>query len=200
MKKHLIITNLIIILLWLPLIGFAQKTSDKNPVEAVAAVDLDKYQGKWFEIARYPNKFQKKCIGDVTATYRLKKNKKVEVLNECLKENGKMIKAKGEAKIVDKKTNAKLEVRFAPGWLSWLPQVWGDYWILDLDKDYNYAVVGDPDRDYLWILSRTPELDTATYEDILDKVENMGFNPNKLIKTPQNTEVIKGEVITKPQT
>lgn len=183
--------------------GFAQKTSadsDQDLVTTVASVDLNKYKGKWFEIARYPNRFQKKCVGEVTATYTIKKDKKIEVLNECLKENGKTIKAKGKAKIVDKETNAKLEVRFAPAWLSWLPQVWGDYWILDLDKDYKYAVVGDPGRDYLWILSRTPELDTATYEDILDKVEKMGFNPNKLIKTPQNTEVIKGEVITKPQT
>ncbi len=117
-----------------------------------------------------------------------------------MKKNGKTEKATGKAKIVDKKTNAKLKVRFAPSWLSWLPQVWGKYWILDLDKDYQYAVVGDPGRDYLWVLSREPELDTANYEDILDKVEKMGFNPAKLVKTPQNVQLINGEVITKPQT
>jgi apolipoprotein D and lipocalin family protein len=204
MNKKLIITNVIIILLSAVTFSFAQEKStvanDKSSVTAVESVDLDKYKGRWFEIARYPNRFQKKCVGEVTATYVLKDEKTVEVVNECLKKNGKTIKAKGKARIVDEKSNAKLEVRFAPSWLSWLPQVWGDYWILDLDKDYKYAVVGDPSRDYLWILSREPKLDTKIYEGILDKVEGMGFNPNKLIKTPQNTEIIKGEVITKPQT
>ncbi len=200
MKKQILIFGSMLMLLSATYV-FAQKTSDDNNlVKTVESVDLNKYAGKWFEIARYPNKFQKKCISQVTATYIIKNDNKIEVVNECLKENGKTIKAKGDAKVVDEKTNAKLEVRFAPAFLSFLPQVWGDYWILDLDKDYKYAVVGDPDKEYLWILSRTPELDTAIYENILDKVEKMGFNPNKLIKTPQNTEVIKGEVITKPQT
>jgi apolipoprotein D and lipocalin family protein len=185
------------------MIGFAQDSSDdkdKKEVTTVQSVDLNKYKGKWFEIARYPNRFQKQCIGEVTATYNLKKNDTIEVINECLKKNGKTDKAKGKAKIVNKETNAKLKVRFAPGWLSWLPQVWGNYWILDLDKDYQYAVVGDPGRDYLWILSRQSKLDTATYEDILDKVESMGFDPARLVKTPQDVELINGEVITKPQT
>ena len=199
MKKHLIITNLIIILLSLTIVGYAQN-SDVNPVTTVDSVDLNKYKGKWFEIARYPNRFQKQCIGEVTATYELKKSNTVRVINECLKKNGKTEKAAGKAKIVDKTSNAKLKVRFAPSWLSWLPQVWGKYWILDLDEDYTYAVVGDPGRDYLWILSRESTLDTATYEDILDKVEKMGFNPAKLVKTPQNVQLINGEVITKPQT
>jgi apolipoprotein D and lipocalin family protein len=194
MKKRGLMRGLVLILSS----AFFVYGQDANPVTTVESVDLARYAGKWFEIARYPNKFQKKCVGQVTAVYTIKENEKIEVLNECLKENGETIKAKGEAKIVDKKTNAKLEVRFAPGWLSWLPQVWGDYWILDLEADYRYAVVGDPGKDYLWILSRTPELDTKTYEDILKTVEAKGFNPNKLIKTPQNVEVIKGEVITKP--
>ncbi len=203
MKKHLIITNLIAILLIATTINFGQdKPSDNSAdaVKAVESVDLQKYSGKWFEIARYPNKFQKKCVGDVTATYTIKNNNKIEVLNECLKDNGKTMSAKGKAKIEDEQSNAKLKVRFAPAFLSFLPQVWGDYWVLDLGKDYQYAVVGDPGRDYLWILSRESKLDTATYEKILDIVENMGFNPAKLIKTPQNVQVINGEVITKPQT
>ncbi len=196
MNKQILIASLLLMFLSVFAVS-AQKSSEPATVESV---DLNKYAGKWFEIARYPNKFQKKCVGNTTATYTLKDDKKLEVLNECIKENGEIDKAKGKGKIVDEKTNAKLEVRFAPSWLSWLPQVWGDYWILDLEKNYKYAVVGDPDREYLWILSREPKLETATYEKILKKIEELGFNPNKLIKTPQDVEVIKGEVITKPQT
>lgn len=203
MKKQIIISNLLIILLSAVAFGYAKKVEKQDgpkPVKTVEFVDLEKYAGKWFEIARYPNKFQKKCVSNTTATYNIKENKEIEVINECLKKDGKIDKAKGKGKVVDKDSNAKLEVRFAPAFLSFLPQVWGDYWILDLDENYDYAVVGDPDREYLWILSRKTTIDTATYEKILENLDNMGFNPNKLIKTPQDTEVIKGEVITKPQT
>jgi apolipoprotein D and lipocalin family protein len=171
------------------------ETAKDQALETVSSVDLNKYAGQWYEIARYPNKFQKKCVGNTKATYNLKDGGKIEVVNECLKKNGKVQMAKGEAKVVDTATNAKLEVRFAPGILSFLPFVWGDYWVIDLDKDYKYAVVGDPAREYLWILSRTPELDTAVYQNILRGIEDKGFKPNKLVETPQNVEVIKGEVI-----
>lgn len=200
MSKQISLTILTFILFTVTVFGaLKSKTDDKQiQVKTVEYVDLNKYAGKWFEIARYPNKVQKKCVGEVTANYTLKNKKEITVINECLEKNGKTDRAVGKAKIIDEKSNAKLEVRFAPNWLSWLPQVWGDYWIIDLDKDYQYAAVGDPDRDYLWILSRTPKLDTATYQGILRRVETMGFEPNKLIETPQNVEKIKGEVITKP--
>ncbi len=190
MTKQILITILAITLLTATAFGnsFIKNDDSDQKLTTVESVDLSKYAGKWYEIARYPNRFQKKCVGNTTATYNIKGDDKIEVINECLKKNGKINKAKGKAKIVDEKTNAKLEVRFAPAWLSWLPQVWGDYWIIDLDKDYKYAVVGDPDRDYLWILSRTPEMDSETYQGILERVEKKGFNPSKLIKTPQNME------------
>ncbi|QQS40347.1 MAG: lipocalin family protein [Acidobacteriota bacterium] len=171
---------------------FAQGEGTLN---TVASVDLDRYKGKWFEIARYPNKFQKKCVGNTTATYTIESDGDIEVLNECLKKNGKTDRAKGEARIVDESTNAKLEVRFAPAFLSFLPFVWGDYWVIDLADDYSYAVVGDPKREYLWILSRTPELETSVYQGILRRVEEKGFDPGKLVETPQNVEVLKGQVI-----
>lgn len=171
---------------------FAQ---DEGALKTVASVDLDRYKGKWFEIARYPNKFQKKCVGNTTATYTIESDGDIEVLNECLKKNGKMDRAKGEARIVDESTKAKLEVRFAPAFLSFLPFVWGDYWVIDLAEDYSYAVVGDPKREYLWILSRTPELETSVYQEILRRVEAKGFDPGKLVETPQNVEVLKGQVI-----
>lgn len=163
----------------------------------VPSVDLKRYSGKWFEIARYANKFQKQCVGNTTATYAIKADDKVEVINECLKKNGEIDRAKGEARIVDKTTNAKLEVRFAPSLLSFIPAVWGDYWIIELDDNYQHVVIGDPKRKYFWILSRTPELSDATYQNILRRAEMLGFNPAKVIKTPQKVEAVKGAVIEK---
>lgn len=198
MKKIVLITILPILLIF-SVIAFAQQNNSANQqeVKTVPNVDLKRYSGKWFEFARYPNKFQKKCVGNTTAIYTIKDDDKIEVLNKCLEKNGKVNDAKGEARIVDKTSNAKLEVRFAPGFLSFLPFVWGDYWIIDLDSDYQYAAVGDPKREYLWILSRSPKLDDATYQNILRRVEKMGFNPGKLVKTPQDVEVLKGTVIEK---
>ncbi len=164
---------------------------------AVASVDLNRYSGKWYEIARYSNKSQKNCIGNTTIVYTLKEAGKINVLNECLKKDGTVIDAKGEAKIVDKATNAKLEVRYAPGYLAFLSTSWNDYWIIDLDEKYQFAAVGDEDRENLWILSRTPKLGDAAYQDILRRVEKMGYKPGKLVKTPQNVEVVKGAVIEK---
>ncbi|MDQ3321970.1 MAG: lipocalin family protein [Acidobacteriota bacterium] len=180
---------------------FAQsKSSGKQaPPPTVAVVNLKQYAGKWYEIARYPNKFQKKCVGNTTATYTLKPDGNIGVFNQCLIKNGTLDGATGEAKIVEGSSNAKLEVRFAPKFTSFLSAVWGDYWIVDLDNEYKYAAVGDPKREYLWILSRTPEMTDATYQNILRRVEKLGFNPAKLQKTPQNAEAIKGAVVRKQQ-
>lgn len=191
MKKT---TLLLILQVFMTAFVFGQ---DQAELKTVQNVDLKQYSGKWFEIARYPNKFQEKCVGNTTATYTIKENNKIEVLNECLEKDGKVDSAKGKAKIVDEATNAKLEVRFAPAFLSFLPQVWGDYWIIDLDESYNYAAIGDPNREYFWILSRKPEMNDAIYQSILRRAEEKGFNPAKVYKTPQNVEVVKGEVIQK---
>ena len=195
MKKTIWLVIIPAIMAVSALVVRAQKPS--NDLPTVAKVDLNRYAGKWYEIARYPNKFQEKCVGNTTATYTLKEKNKIEVINECLKKDGVADSAKGEAKIIDAATNAKLEVRFAPSFLSFIPQVWGDYWIIDLDDNYSYAAVGDPKRKYLWILSRTPEMDDATYQNILRRVEKLGFSPGKLNKTPQNAQAVKGAVIDK---
>ncbi len=173
------------------------QSKNTNALQTVASVDLKQYSGKWFEIARYPNKFQKQCVGNTTATYTIKTNNKLEVLNRCLKKDGLIDDAKGDARIVDKQSNAKLEVRFAPKFLSFISAVWGDYWIIDLDENYKYAVIGDPKREYFWILSREAKMDDATYQNILRRAETKGFNPSKVVKTSQNVEVVKGEVIEK---
>ena len=148
----------------------------KGDLEVVSAVDLSRYAGRWYEIARLPNRFEKKCADSVTATYTLRSDGKVDVVNRCRKANGEFTTAKGKARIADKKTNAKLKVTF-----FW--PFYGDYWILDLGPDYQYAVVGSPDRDYLWILSRTPQFDEQLYQQLVEKMAARGFETEKMIRT-----------------
>ena len=190
--KRLITISFTIILATLSL--FPQSTKPRA-VSTVPSVDLNKYSGTWYEIAKYPNKFQKNCVGNTTATYTLKVEGKIEVLNRCLEKDGTTKAAKAAGKINDKQTNAKLKVRFAPGFTSFLPFVWADYWVIDLANDYSYAVVGTPDRDYFWILSRTPELKDSAYQDILRRAEQQGFVPGKVVKTPQGLAAGKGTVM-----
>ena len=136
--------------------SLAEDSSAKRPLEPVPSIDLNRYIGTWYEIARLPNSFQEKCLGDVTANYSFNDDGTIRVINRCRKENGEMTEAEGKARRLSMdEPNSKLEVRFAPAWLSWLPFVWGNYWVIELAEDYSYAVVGEPKREYLWILSRT---------------------------------------------
>lgn len=177
--------------------GFAVAQSpDPGPLTAVNGIDLQRYKGEWYEIAKYPNRFQNQCVANTTATYTLKENGRIEVLNECLKKDGTTASAKGEAKIGDKKNNAKLKVRFAPGFTSFVPFVWANYWVVELAPDYSYAVIGEPKRNYFWILSRTPTMDDTKFREILGRAEQMGFDPRRVEKTPQNATVLKGAVLT----
>ena len=160
------------------LLGVANGDSRKDELEVVRSVDLTRYAGSWFEVARLPNRFEKKCADSVTATYTLLPNGKIEVINRCRKPSGEFTTAKGEAKIVDKATNAKLKVTF-----FW--PFYGDYWILDLGANYEYAVVGDPSRKYLWILSRTPQIEEALYQQLLARMSARGFKTELMIKTLQ---------------
>lgn len=155
-------------------------------LDVVSSVDLSRYAGRWYEIARLPNRFQNKCAGEVVAAYALLEGGQLKVVNECRQENGQTITAEGEARLADRSgRNSKLKVRFAPAWLSWLPMVWGDYWIIDLASDYSVAVVGTPDRKYLWILSRAPKLGDAIYERIVKQTGAKGFDVSRLVKTRQ---------------
>lgn len=158
---------------------------DERPLQVVESVDLKRYAGRWYEIARLPNRFEKDCAGDITADYAHRPDGKIDVVNRCRKTNGTPEVVKGVARVKDTATNAKLEVRFAPGFLSFLPQVWGDYQIIGLATDYSYVVVGDPPRKYLWVLARTPQLDTATYKRAIESAKVQGFDVSRLIKTMQ---------------
>jgi apolipoprotein D and lipocalin family protein len=147
---------------------------EHNTLEVVPYVDLKKYLGKWYEIAHLPARFQEGCT-HTTATYALSEDGSISVLNEC-RRNGKMRQSKGKAKLVDKDSGAKLKVTF-----FW--PFYGDYWIIDLGKDYDYAVVGTPNRKYLWILNRTPQIDSKLYSPLIESVKSKGFDVNNLIKT-----------------
>ena len=150
----------------------------KDELRVVDSVDLSRYVGTWYEIARLPNSFQKKCADSVTANYTVRADGKVDVVNRCRKASGEFTTAKGKAKIVDKQTNAKLKVTF-----FW--PFYGDYWILDLGQNYEYAVVGDPSRKYLWVLSRTPRMDEGLYQQLLSKMAARGFKTEMMIRTVQ---------------
>ncbi|NVM92777.1 apolipoprotein D and lipocalin family protein [Variovorax sp. SG517] len=158
----------------------------RAPLQVVAPVDLERYAGLWHEQARLPNRFQKQCAGPVTAEYTLQSDGTVQVRNRCVREDGNFDEAVGTARVVPvagQPGAGRLEVRFAPAWLGWLPMVWGDYWILKLDRDYQVSLVGTPDREYLWVLSRAPRLEDAVLQAELDYARSLGFDTGKVILT-----------------
>lgn len=155
----------------------------RAPLQVVAPVDLKRYAGLWHEQARLPNRFQKKCIGPVSAEYTPLEDGTVEVRNRCVLGDGNVDEAVGSARpvpVAGQPGAGRLEVRFAPAWLGWLPLVWGDYWILKLDRDYQVALVGTPNRKYLWVLSRAPQLDPDLLQAELDYARTLGFDVDKV--------------------
>ena len=155
-------------------------SADVRLLDTVAPVNLDRYQGRWYEVARLPMWFERNCVGDVTATYTLRQDGRMDVVNRCRTEAA-FISAQGIAEVPDAAHPGQLRVRFAPAWLAWLPMVWGDYWILDLDPEYRWVMVGAPSRSYLWILSRTPVLDQNTINQLKHKAVSLGFDVTPMI-------------------
>jgi apolipoprotein D and lipocalin family protein len=181
LKKKVTLVLLVIFAAACARAGAKEKTP---PPEVVPEVDLDKYAGRWYEVARFPNRFQKDCTGDVTATYTLREDGEIDVLNQCREKGGQFKKAEGRARRASKDgPNTKLEVRFAPAFLRFLPFVWGDYWIIDLAPDYSHAVVGDPSRKYLWVLARAPQMGEEAYRAAVSRAEAQGFDVSRLSKT-----------------
>ncbi len=170
-------------LLWAILAaGCSTSTTERQRLprlETVAHVDLSRYVGTWYEIASFPQSFQRGCTA-TTATYTLRKDGDIDVLNRCRQGalDGEERSARGRARVVDRATNAKLEVSF-------FRPFWGDYWIIDLADDYSYAVVGHPGRDYLWILARTPTMPDPTYQRILARLRAQGYETSRLVRTVQ---------------
>lgn len=157
-----------------PMISASQ--AEEVPLQTVDYVDLNQYAGVWFEIASFPNWFSRFCV-NTQATYTLRDDGKVDVLNECrrFRADGPRTEAKGIARVDDLASNAKLKVRFAPS------EQEGDYWIIELGSNYEYAVVSVPSRESLWILSRTKQLPADLLEPLLDRLKSKhGFNLEKL--------------------
>jgi apolipoprotein D and lipocalin family protein len=154
------------------------------PLETVPRVDLQRYAGTWHEVALYPNRFQRACASETTATYTPLGDGRIAVRNRCLRSDGTEMSVEGVAEVVEPATGAKLKVSFLPGWLRWTGIGRGDYWVLYLSPDYRVAIVGEPSREYLWILSRTPTLPDGEYEALLAKVRAAGYDPDRLRRAP----------------
>lgn len=161
--------------------GIALRRTRKRvrPLEAVAFVDVERYQGRWFEIARYPTPFERECAKNVTATYT-KRGNRIRVVNASTTDEGRLRIIEGWARVRDARTNAQPRVGFFG------PFGRGDYWIVDLADDYSYAVVGEPKRRFLWILARTPALDERVFASICDRLPSLGYDPARLRRTLQD--------------
>ena len=156
--------------------------AEPPPLAPIASLELERYMGTWYEAARFPNRFQRDCAGPAVATYSLQPEGGVRVVNRCPLADGKTDEAIGEARRIGSPGSSRLQVRFAPAWLSWLPMVWGDYWVIDLDPAYQLAVVSEPKREYLWVLSRTPKVDPAAWDAVMLRLRDKGFDLSRLKK------------------
>ena len=173
-----------------------QETKTQTPANGqaralvpVSSVDLQRYQGVWHQIALYPNKFQKSCASNTRAEYKSEDGGTIQVTNACRTTDGKNMQAIGQARaghaavITNNQISPpQLQVRFAPKWLSWLPMVWGDYWVIQLPDDYRYAVVGEPKREFLWVLARETQLSSADWQAIDARLKEQGYDPAKLVR------------------
>lgn len=166
-------------------LGFLLWVVPAFAVTTVSQVDLNRYVGTWYEVASMPQSFQKKCVGGSMAEYKTLKNGQIKVLNSCLTKKGKRDVAEGRAKVVDKATNAKLRVTFAKIFGSWVFAFGGDYWVIDLEPHYAYAVVGHPSREYGWILSRQPSLSDQDLINISNNLKKQGYDTCAFNMTPQ---------------
>lgn len=164
--------------------GWATAHAQK-PMPTIAQVDLGKYLGVWYEIARKPMYFQNQCAKNVQAVYTLNVNGNVSVENSCVNQDGHIEQAQGEAYVVNAPHNSKLRVSFLPESLRWLPVGRGDYWILKLDANYQTVLVGEPKRKYMWVLSREPHLSDEVLQEYLKYAQSLGYRTNDLIYTVQ---------------
>jgi apolipoprotein D and lipocalin family protein len=159
-------------------------SSAQNELTTVPFVEVERYMGRWYEIARFPQSFQRKC-GATIAEYKLRSDGRVDVTNSCqrIDRPGKIQDAKAIARVVDTESNSKLSVSFVP-LLRQFGFFGGDYWILELGDNYEYAVVGSPNRNTLWFLSRTPSMNPALYAELLERVRLQGFDVDRLVRSP----------------
>ena len=170
------------------LLGLGMATmayAQTKPLKTVEKLELDKYLGVWYEVARKPLYFQNKCDRDVTATYTLNENGNVAVDNRCYSKDGSLNQSIGEAFVQNAPFNSKLKVSFLPDAIRWLPVGRGDYWVLKIDDDYQTVLVGEPRRKYMWVLSRSPQPDQAVVKEYLEYAKSVGYDVGDVIHTKQ---------------
>jgi apolipoprotein D and lipocalin family protein len=178
MRTHLLLSALLL-LAWLPATTLAQPPRNMP----VPVLDLQRYSGTWHQVAHLPMFFQRKCVRGTTATYTPLADGTIEVRNACLDKDGERIESVGVAKPVPGAPGS-LQVRFAPDWMRWAPFAWAPYWVLEVDPDYQWAMVGGPDLKYLWILSREPVMPPDRYEALVTRARALGYPVDELVREP----------------
>jgi apolipoprotein D and lipocalin family protein len=177
-------TRTLAVLIQAAFVGAAVAQPALGPLRTVERLDVPRYMGTWYEIAKFPNRFQAQCASDTRAEYTAQPDGTVRVVNRCRTENGETTEAVGLARQVGGPDSPKLQVRFAPAWLSWWPAVWGDYWIVDLEPDYQLVAVSEPRRAYLWILARSPRVDPARQATMVKRLAEQGLDVSRLQPAP----------------
>ena len=164
-------------------------SSAGQPLATVQSIDLQRYQGLWHQLALYPNKFQKSCASNTRAEYKAEEAGTIQVINACRTWDGKDMQVVGKARAgraavlsANQLAPPQLQVRFAPAWLSWLPLVWGDYWVIQIAADYRYVVVGEPQREFLWVLARETQLSTSDWTAIETRLKEQGYDPARMVR------------------
>ena len=163
-----------------PFLSASAQENDMAPLSAISSLDISRYMGLWYEIAKFPNRFQQQCASEITTEYKLLDEGRIEVGNRCKLANGDSEYVVGIARQIGSSDSPKLQVRFAPALLSLIPGVWGDYWIIDLDSDYQVVAISEPQREYLWILARSPQIDAETYSALVTRLQAKGLSTDKL--------------------
>lgn len=164
-------------------------TEPTAPLRSIERLDIPRYLGTWYQVAWFPNRFQKQCASDTAARYSLREDGQIAVLNQCRTAQGELDSANGLARPVGRLANgtlepAQLEVSFLPAFLRWTGIGWGRYWVIDLPDDYRYAVISEPTREYLWVLSRTPQLAAGDRDRIRQRVQALGFDLSRWVDHP----------------
>jgi len=167
-------------------LGLPVPVKQAAPLPTVEHLDLMRYAGTWYEIARLPNRDEKDCARDTQTDYRLDQHGGIDVHHRCVHDDGRLSEAKGRMRQPDSRLPGQLELTHAPAWLRWWPGVWRDQWVMHLDDGYEVALVGTPDRDGLWLLSRTPQLPEAMIESMQALAQRHGFDTSRWLRVPQS--------------
>lgn len=172
--------SLLTMALWVATLPLVAGTLPNRPVETL---DLARYSGRWHEIAHLPIRFERKCAGDIVASYTPGDNDIIAAHYACRTRSGKTEDVHAVAKRSKGQPAGAFKVRFVPRWLAWLPKMWGDYWVIDLDPDYQWAVIGGPSGEHLWVMARRPGMQRALFEQIRQRAQQRGYPVDKLILT-----------------